>query len=107
MGASICRQTAFNISPLQSSTLTLVCWCGCHHADLRLICPSAQVINTHDKAQQAACAEIVAGLLSSGAAFVEPTDGTSSGSSWLLPLLEGALRTSTLEMADCWAVAVR
>ncbi|MEW5319322.1 MAG: hypothetical protein WDW38_010482 [Sanguina aurantia] len=66
-----------------------------------------QVHNTHDKAQQAACAEIMAGLLSSGAAFVEPTDGGSSGSSWLLPLLEGALRTSTLEMADCWAVAVR
>lgn len=45
--------------------------------------------------------EVVAGLLSSCAAFC------AGGSGWVVDLLCSALRSASLEMVDSWALAIR
>ncbi len=62
-----------------------------------------QPAGASEKAEQATVAEFVAGLLASGAPYAAA--GGEHG--WVLELLQGALRSTTLELADAWAVTAR
>lgn len=78
-----------------------------------LVPEKLQAHSASDKAEQAACAEVISGLLAVGAPFVGAASGApgaASGvpsSSWLLPLLGQAMCGTSLDMADAWALGLR
>jgi hypothetical protein len=90
---------------------------GCLHGSCPCPAPQTaarqQVAHTHDKAEQAAAAEVMAGLLASGAPWAAPQAGTSGSGSgsdtrtWFRDLLARQLASSSLEMSEAWAVSLR
>lgn len=67
------------------------------------------VSNTAEKAEQCAAAEVMAGLLASGAPFLtsQGGDGGSDEHGWVVEQLSRALRRTTLDVSDSWSTAVR
>ncbi len=66
--------------------------------------------NSSDKAELAAAAEAVAGILASGAPWAPAAEGGGGGGGdggWAVAALGAALRGTSLDMADAWAVAYR
>lgn len=89
-------------------------------------CVRAPAATTSEKTDQAMVSEVVSGLLASGAPIMAVTTTTSSstqpplgcsaqggpqgglqGGHWVLRLLDIGLRSTSLEMADSWALCVR
>eukprot|EP00873_Tetraselmis_striata_P035714 jgi/Tetstr1/455978/TSEL_042757.t2 len=64
--------------------------------------------NLAEKTTVCAAAEVMAGLLASGAAFAAPAPGQPSAwEAWLRGLLRASLAGSPLELADMWGLVVR
>lgn len=59
-----------------------------------------------EKAEVAAVAETLAGLLAAAAPVAAAGSASSSSNSWAIRLLKNALSSSTLEMSDAWGAAV-
>lgn len=63
--------------------------------------------DTGETSMVCAAAEVISGLLASGAAFVSLPQGASSWQLWLCDLLHDALRDAPLELADMWGLCIR
>ena len=60
-----------------------------------------------EKSTVCAAAEILAGLLASGAAFKADGNGVTAWESWIKDSIASAIAASPLELADMWGLTVR
>ena len=69
--------------------------------------PVSQASATSDKADQASCAEVLAGLIAATVGAGATSSSAEASRGWALTLLNQALSGTTLELSKAWSVTAR